>query len=148
MFNPAIKGRVGLEALSTAGIGVSWHDGAWLVSDEVAAQQVLGALDAVAVLRQQAIAGIKTEAGRRIEAVAPEWRQRNMTARGLELLMLGMQRAFTADEAAEIVVIESVWISIKAVRAASNVIESAVGQMTDIGMLESLDVSAREEWPT
>lgn len=147
MVNPASKGRVGLSALADAGIGVAWHDNEWIVADEVAAQAVLDGVDAVGVLRQQAVVAIKAEAARRIELLAPEWRQRNMTARGLELLMLSMQRTLTADEAAEIVAIEAVWMMIKAVRAASNGVEAEVMVMSDIAALESFDAVTHPGWP-
>lgn len=87
--------------------------------------------DLAAVVRTPFVSGaggvtaqhIKAEAHRRIVAVCPEWRQRNMTARGLELTRRG-EATWTAEEQAEVAAIEAVWIWIKAVRQASNALEA------------------------
>jgi len=79
---------------------------------------------------------VKEEAGRRIRAIYPDWRQANMTARAAELARIqqGLMRdvdcnliaarTLTAEEVAEEQVINAAWVWIKAVRAASDTIEA------------------------
>lgn len=67
---------------------------------------------------------IKDEAARRILALAPEWRQRNAIARGLELLeKRDAGTPLTADEEAERAAIQSMWDAIKAIRERSDDLE-------------------------
>jgi len=68
---------------------------------------------------------VKLEARRRILARYPDWKQVNMTARGVELQDAWRQNgAWSAAEAAEASALQSAWAWIKAVRTASDVIES------------------------
>jgi hypothetical protein len=72
---------------------------------------------------------VKAEAGRRILQIAPDWKQRNLTARGVELVLaLVKNKPWTAEEAAEAQAIQAVWDRIKAVRAASDGLEAALPQ--------------------
>ena len=66
---------------------------------------------------------VKAEAMRRILALCPEWRQRNLTARAAELADKGRDN-WTAEELAEWSAGAAVWAQIKALRAASDVIEA------------------------
>jgi hypothetical protein len=66
---------------------------------------------------------VKAEARSRIIAIADEDRQRNMTARGLELLRQGPD-TWTPEEQAEVDAIDAIWQQIKAIRAASDTIEA------------------------
>lgn len=75
----------------------------------------------------QRIAAIKAEAAERIAAIAPAYRQANLTARAAELaLRLGAGGKLSADEQAEIAAGTAVWERIKAIRAASNEAEARV----------------------
>ena len=68
---------------------------------------------------------IRAEAARRILEIAPEWRQRNLTARAAELaLKIGDGLALTTEEQAERAAGQLIWDKIKAIRAASNVLEA------------------------
>lgn len=83
---------------------------------------------------------VKDEARRRILAVYPDWKQANMTARGVELIQkLAQGGAWTQDEEAEAAALEDAWSWIKSVRAASDAIEA----------LSPLprDYSAETRWP-
>jgi hypothetical protein len=80
---------------------------------------------------------VKREAGRRIELLAPEHKQRNVTARGVELMPKFIAGTLTADEQAEWDAGEALWASIKAIRERSNVLEAG-----DI----LADVSADVHW--
>ena len=72
-------------------------------------------------------ADIKAEAERRILALLPEWKQRNLTARGVELVLtLVKNKGWTADEAAEAAAIEAQWNKVKAVRARSDELEATL----------------------
>ena len=65
---------------------------------------------------------VRAEAARRILAVCPEWRQRNLTARAAELAMNGSAN-WTAGEQVEVATGQAIWDQIKAIRAASNALE-------------------------
>lgn len=70
------------------------------------------------------IAAIKAEAGRIIEAVLPDWKQRNALARMVELSNAQQSREMTTEEQAEIDGINHIWSWIKLIRAASNAAEN------------------------
>jgi len=71
------------------------------------------------------VSKIKAEAGRIINARYPEWKQRNMTARGLELVREEqVNGSLTTEETAEIGDIEAVWAWIKSIRTTSDQAET------------------------
>lgn len=83
---------------------------------------------------------VKNEARRRILARYPDWKQTNMGARGLELQEIWRQAgAWTAEEQAEANALAAAWGWIKAVRAASDLIEL----MSPI----PVDYAADVRWP-
>jgi len=65
---------------------------------------------------------VKAEAYRRIVAICPEWRQRNLTAQAAQLAKKG-EANWTPEEAAAWSAGEAIWNQIAAIRAASDVIE-------------------------
>lgn len=68
---------------------------------------------------------VKFEARRRILARYPDWKQVNMTARGVALQdAWRLNSTWTDAEAAEAAALQSAWAWIKAVRAASDAIEA------------------------
>ena len=67
---------------------------------------------------------VKAEAGRRIVARYPEWKQRNMTARGVELLHIQTSEPWTPEEQAEADALQAAWDWIASVRAASDILEA------------------------
>jgi hypothetical protein len=69
-------------------------------------------------------AAVKGEARARILARFPEWKQANMTARGVELQDIWrLGGSWTEQEQAEADALNAVWAWIKSVRAASDAIE-------------------------
>ena len=84
-------------------------------------------------------AEVKAEARARILARLPDWKQRNMTARGVELINLRASRPLTADEQAEAVALQAAWDWVRAVRTASDAIEA----------MDSIPVDFRDDkrWP-
>lgn len=62
---------------------------------------------------------INAEAYLRIVAIAPEYKQRNMLAKGLALLNKGKEN-WTPLEAAVVADLEATWATIDAIRAASD----------------------------
>lgn len=66
---------------------------------------------------------VKAEAQRRIYAILPDWKQRNLTARAAELAIKG-QANWTPEEQAEVTAGQAVWDQIKAIRAASDALEA------------------------
>lgn len=94
---------------------------------------------AVVAIETQKLA-VKNEARRRILARYPEWKQTNMVARGLELQEIWRQAgAWTAEEQAEANALAAASGWIKAVRAASDLIEL----MSPI----PVDYAADVRWP-
>lgn len=81
---------------------------------------------------------VKAEAHRRIIAVLPEWKQRNLTAQATILAEKGRTN-WTAEEAAAWAAGEALWAQIAAIRAASDTLE-AMDPMPD-------DIHAWEGWP-
>ncbi len=94
----------------------SWSGNRW-VTDTVSQSNFL---------KEKQIAGIKAKAGSLILAIAPEWKQRNILARTVELRDIQDSRALTAEEYAEKDAAQAVWDSIKAIRAHSDTLEADV----------------------
>jgi len=68
---------------------------------------------------------IKRKASDAIVKIAPEWKQRNMIARGLELTnKIATGAALTSAEQAESDAIKAIWVQIEGIRAASNQAET------------------------
>jgi hypothetical protein len=94
------------------------------------------------LIESDAVAAIKIEARRRILEVYPDWKQVNMTARGVELVRIKADGGtWSTGEAAEAGLLDSAWTWIKAVRAASDAIE------TDAGTLTLQDIQNDSRWP-
>ena len=68
-------------------------------------------------------AEVKAEAGRRIVAICPEWRQRNLTAQATQLLRKG-EVNWSSEEAAAWAAGQAIWDQIAAIRARSDEIEA------------------------
>lgn len=66
---------------------------------------------------------VKAEAYRRIIAICPEWKQRNLTAQATQLLRKG-EANWTQDEAAAWAAGQAIWEQIAEIRAASDTIEA------------------------
>ncbi|MBF0391295.1 MAG: hypothetical protein HQL38_01320 [Alphaproteobacteria bacterium] len=94
-------------------------------------------------LRAALLAAVKAEAARRILATAPEWKQRNATARAVELIRKG-ESAWTPDEVAESAAIDLLWSRVKAIRAASDHMEAGLVAAAPEA-LGSFDIGAG--WP-
>ena len=78
----------------------------------------------------QIIKGIKAEAHRRITAIVPEWKQRNLLAQASLLAEKGRANWTTAETAAWEAG-EAVWAQVEAIRAASNALEEMSPLPTD-----------------
>lgn len=120
-----------------------------LSPEEIADAQARTEAEAAALLAARPML-IKAEAGRRILAAFPSWRQTNMTARQAELsrIQLGQMRdetgallparVLTADETAEEIAIAAAWAWVVSVRAASNALEASL----------PADYTADVHWPS
>lgn len=109
-------------------VAITEAEHAALMAGQAAGRQIVaGAAGHPALVWPEAAAptplDIKAEARRRIIAIADEDRQRNLTARGVELLRVGTAN-WTSAEQAEADAIDAVWQAIKAIRAASDTIEA------------------------
>ena len=82
----------------------------------------------------------KAEANRRILAILPEWKQRNYTARAIEKVAAGE----VGDD--EWNAMSAAWTAIKAVRVASDAIETEIATLTD-EQAGQYDVAASPLWP-
>lgn len=129
---------------------VKLRENSWLINNEYVVFDVEGAKGRTEVLEWLAqgntpepeftptqletlrIQAIKTEAMNRILDILPEWKQRNLLARSIELqnkLYLGI---ITADEQSEMDALQSQWDSIKAIRETSDAAELAGTAPEDI----------------
>lgn len=66
---------------------------------------------------------VKAEAERRIIAIVPAWKQRNLTAQATILAKIG-EANWTPEQAAAWAAGEAIWSAVAAIRAASDVIEA------------------------
>lgn len=90
-------------------------------ADLVPAQPPMSAEEAEA----SRIVQIKAKANAAILAIAPEWKQRNLIARGLELTeILAAGGSLTSAQQAESDAIKAIWAQISAIRAASDQAEA------------------------
>ena len=78
------------------------------------------------------VARIKARTGEKILELLPEWKQRNLTSRSVELTRIQLDRALTAEEVSEVIAIEAAWSQIKALRATSDAAEASGIQPSDI----------------
>jgi len=78
------------------------------------------------------VQGIKQAASEQILAIAPEWKQRNMLARALELSDSKRGGPLAASEAQEEADIRAVWAQIKTIRQKSDAAEANGTQPQDI----------------
>lgn len=84
------------------------------------------------MLEEGRIQTIKQEAATRILAIAPEWKQRNMLARSVELADKKGSGPLTPDEIAEENAMRAVWAQIKEIRRKSDLAEAQGTQPNDI----------------
>jgi hypothetical protein len=77
--------------------------------------------------KSKLIADVKAEANRRIIAALPEWKQRNLIARGLQLVNNARAGTLSTEEEAEVAAIDSVWeTTVVPIRAHSDYLEDEV----------------------
>jgi len=69
------------------------------------------------------VEGVKREASKRILGIAPDYKQRNMLARSVELLRIG-ETNLTQEQRDEVLAIELIWETIQMIRARSDAIEA------------------------
>ncbi|MBF0453622.1 MAG: hypothetical protein HQL72_02255 [Magnetococcales bacterium] len=90
----------------------------------------------ISSLENSKITAIKGEAGRRITARFPDWKQRNLIARGLELTRIG-DANLTPEQSAEFQEIQSAWAWVESVRTKSGELEKSLPD----------DFTADHHWP-
>jgi hypothetical protein len=135
------------QALAEAGIKFIVLDGVTTADDPEAAQAIIDAYDPLPVLKEKHIAKIKEEAQARIFEIIPAWKQANLTARAVELTAIRQDRAWTKEEQDEWNAGQAIWDRVKAIRAASDIIEKSVIEDTDWQNLDTLKISEAAEWP-
>lgn len=72
------------------------------------------------------IGRVKADAYSKIISIVPEWKQRNLTARGVQLLRKMIDDTASAEEIAEANDIETLWGEVKDVRNASDAAETSI----------------------
>lgn len=77
-------------------------------------------------VQSQFIGAVKQAASGVILSAYPDWKQRNMTARAVDLLSKTFDKTISPDEQAEVAQLQAAWAWIKSVRAHSNVLEAEV----------------------
>lgn len=92
--------------------------------------QLVTAEAKAAAEQEQRRAGIKAEAYRRIIAICPEWKQRNLVAQASILAEKGRAN-WTPEEAAAWAAGEAIWEQIAAIREASDQLEAMDPLPTD-----------------
>lgn len=97
-----------------------------------------------AMRRADLVAAAKAEAGRRILSILPDYKQRNLLARGLELHAKG-PATWSEAEQAEWAAGNALWSRIKAIRARSDALEAEIAAM-DAAALAAFDPAAAS-WP-
>jgi len=100
------------------------------------------AYSATESIRAMRIERVKAEAGSRILAVLPDWKQRNLTARAVELTALG-QANWSAEELAEWQAGQALWDWVKATRAATETFAAAIDAETE----PAAAVAVQPVWP-
>lgn len=95
--------------------------------------------------KQDMKSGIKGAAMQNILLSIPEWKQRNMIARGVELVMKG-QENWTAEEAAEAANLQSTWDKIKTLRSHSDAMEAAVDANGKVD-IQTGSINGSGVWP-
>jgi hypothetical protein len=82
-----------------------------------------GEADSAKAVGSRYVDRVKAEAGRRIEDVVPDWKQRNLLARSSEFLLKGIPN-LTSNEHTELTRILALWAWVKSVRAFSDTLET------------------------
>ena len=112
---------------------------------QVVINEDLVKVEYIKLMRESLKIKTKAEAQRRIYAIAPQWRQANMTARAMELAEKRLnQKALTQAELDEIASGFGLWNKIKTIRTASDLIEADIDATPDPA---SFDVARSTRWP-
>ena len=99
-------------------------------------------------LQEERKAQAKEEAYRRIIDILPEWKQRNYTAKSVELTEKKVDGlALTEDELNLLAEIKIKWASIQQVRTASDSIESEIDNIDFAEDVETYSIEDNVLWP-
>ena len=93
--------------------------------------------------KESKIKEVKIEARRRIEAIAPPWKQDNMAG---FLLRLQDKEVITPEELTEKTAINSLYDQIKAIRGKSDLIEADINALTIYEDLVNFDIANNPLW--
>lgn len=98
------------------------------------------------------IALVKAEAARRIETIAPLWRQQNMQAEATEILLRALRGGAAPEDADRETAIRAFRARILAIRQASDAIEAALAELAaspgvTAAEIASYDIERHPLWP-
>jgi hypothetical protein len=133
------------DEMARQGVTMGIRDGVMYVSDAALFAAIFASFDQADGEKPAKIAEIKAEAQRRIFLIAPQWKQANLTARAAEMALGGGPQ--DPSEAAEVAAGTAIWNRIKALRAASDEIETRLAGLTDVVDVVAFDVVDAPEWP-
>jgi hypothetical protein len=95
-----------------------------------------------AYARADLVQKVKANAGARIVAIAPDWKQRNMLGRSAEFLRKG-EANLNAEEQAELAAIDAVWAWVKETRDHSDTLEAEIMALPD----DEVEAWEPHSWP-
>lgn len=107
-------------------------------------QAMIDSYDGLAVFKAEKIAQAKALASEKILSIAPEWKQRNLIARSVELTRKGV--VLSSSEQAESDAIGQVWGRVKAIRDSSDLIEQDISALQSESAVAAYDVVTSEKW--
>lgn len=135
------------KALEDAGIKFVILDGVPTADDPDAAQAIIDSFDPTSGLLEKRILEIKTIAQNKIYDIIPAWKQANLTARAVELTAIRQERSWTKEEQDEWNAGQALWDKVKAIRSASDILETNIKNESDWSKLDILEVNKAAEWP-
>lgn len=90
--------------------------------------------------RAEKIAAIKAGAEQQILRIAPEWKQRNLLARSIEITRMKIAGAATQAELDEEIAIAAIWEQVKVIRTASDNLEAQANAATTVAELDAIQI--------
>ena len=99
-------------------------------------------------LREEKKEQTKEEAHNRIVSILPKWKQRNYTAKSVELTEKKVDGvALTQEEIAILDTIKAKWVLIQQIRAASDSIEAEIDNINTVEGIEAYGITTNALWP-
>lgn len=99
-------------------------------------------------LKEEKRSQTKNEANRRIIDMLPEWKQRNYTAKSVELTEKKVDGlTLNQEELNFLAAIKDIWASVQQIRTASDTIEAEINNIGISADLETYNIEVNQLWP-